>query len=632
MSIETFSSYKYTDKLHKILDKYKKDKYNSINELNEDLYKILVTNIILHKRDNKKIKQKSYFLPRYLLKNFVNKNLKNIIVKEPRFSDEELLNHWEKIQYDPTLETLKEISTFCGKKIIDQKYKYPFDLSEITYDNMIQNKGNVNNKFSGNDGISMEILYNYYPIHQELQSFYNDIFKLGHVPNQWNKGCNILKYKKGNVTEPKNFRPITLLPHIAKWYNRILKYRIREYCEKNKIINKNIQQGAMPGLNGVFTLNKRIELIREHAIKHNKKLYIIFLDLKNAYGSINHNMIEFVLKYYNFPSNVVKYLMNYYNNQDACFKLKEGITKYINWNIGVFQGCSLSDLIFILTINFVINCIFEKYYEYGYCYGDKKILMNAYVDDMCLFGENKRCVQTTLNYLVKSFKKAGCSFSIEKCKVLCINDNCDFSIDNIKIGQIGNEQFKYLGKFINFNKRLEIKYMKNILNELLKSLLNYEKFYYENIKEIKIPKRKKTKKTIHFKRNNNIKKHNLRVNKMIKERKLLTQKAINYDINYLYKNNIIPKIRFMYSLYSNNIKDEIIELVLRYINIDKNKLRKILDNVDKSNKIKMILYGKEDDVISSLVNINEIENEIDKNEIESYLMNLENSHISNCEY
>ena len=88
----------------------------------------------------------------------------------------------------------------------------------------------------------------------------------------------------------------------------------------------------------------------------------------------------------------------------------------------------------------------------------------------------------------------------------------------------------------------------------------------------------------------------------------------------------------MYSLYSNNIKDEIIELVLRYINIDKNKLRKILDNVDKSNKIKMILYGKEDDVISSLVNINEIENEIDKNEIESYLMNLENSHISNCEY
>src|SRR4051794_31586756 len=87
-----------------------------------------------------------------------------------------------------------------------------------------------------------------------------------------------------------------------------------------------------------------------------RRICVSWLDLKNAYGSVRHSLIRFALEYYYFPQFVVDLVLNYYDKLCAKVVTDAWETNLFAYDIGVFQGCTLSTILF----NVVFNLLYES--------------------------------------------------------------------------------------------------------------------------------------------------------------------------------------------------------------------------------------------------------------------------------
>ena len=68
--------------------------------------------------------------------------------------------------------------------------------------------------------------------------------------------------------------------------------------------------------------------------KHNRRQIVVaWLDLKNAYGSVRHNLIQFALSWFHVPLIVRQLILNYY---DKLFVRKNGERR----SLCLILGCS----------------------------------------------------------------------------------------------------------------------------------------------------------------------------------------------------------------------------------------------------------------------------------------------------
>jgi hypothetical protein len=92
---------------------------------------------------------------------------------------------------------------------------------------------------------------------------FNKILDSGIIPSQWTFGNIIPLYKnKGDTTDPKNYRPITLISCLGKLFTSILNERLNQYANRVKLILEN-QAGfrkKYSTLDHIFTLYTLIEL------------------------------------------------------------------------------------------------------------------------------------------------------------------------------------------------------------------------------------------------------------------------------------------------------------------------------------------------------------------------------------
>jgi len=116
-----------------------------------------------------------------------------------------------------------------------------------------------------------------------------------HFPLPWKRATVTLIHKKGDPADPQNFRPIALQPVLGKILNSCVRNRLWSFLTSNNIIDTNTRKGFWPGVDGV---TEHIEVLQHvmHSLKKLKRdVYIILLDLKNAFGEVHHYLIGFAL-------------------------------------------------------------------------------------------------------------------------------------------------------------------------------------------------------------------------------------------------------------------------------------------------------------------------------------------------
>ena len=168
------------------------------------------------------------------------------------------------------------------------------------------------------------------------------------------------------------------------------------------------------------------------------------VELKNAFGSVKHELLIHSLRIAHIPNSIIKYIENFYNSIRVCNKTDSFITKCIDLKIGVFQGDTLSPALFLMVINPILKWI-QHSAHHGYYFRDRPIITLAFADYLTLCLENKRTAQRQLLEVDNATKSVGLTLKPKTCKSLSfysgkLSDASfklqDEIIENINNGQV----------------------------------------------------------------------------------------------------------------------------------------------------------------------------------------------------
>ena len=194
---------------------------------------------------------------------------------------------------------------------------------------------------------------------QILTSIFNSSLANCKIPSDWKHPIiKLIPKSSTDAIDLSEWRLISKLVTIYKVFMSIIGKRVISWIvETNRLSSK--QKGSLPrnGLQEhVFCLNSAIT-----DFKHQSgKMFVMFLDLANAFGSIDHQLMINSLHCYGYPDALVNLTSNIYNNSTFQVETKYGLTEPILRQRGIIQGCPYSVIAFEQGIDIWLRYLNEN--------------------------------------------------------------------------------------------------------------------------------------------------------------------------------------------------------------------------------------------------------------------------------
>lgn len=344
------------------------------------------------------------------------------------------------VWYDYLLKLNKSPPSHTSNSISDKIIELAKDKSFCELDFMVQEgeineviKGLKSNKAVGLDSVSNEMIKSSASqLTPYLQQIFNKVLSLGIYPEQWGQGIITNIHKKGSCLEPQNYRSITITSAIGKLFNAILNKRLETYLQKNHMISAS-QIGFEKGsstTDHIFTLKTIIDKSTQH---NNEKLYVCFVDFKQAFDSVWHTGLMYKLLKLGINNHFFRVIQNMYAKTVLCVKCNHKITDHFKSDIGIRQGDNLSPTLFKIYINDLEKYVAETRDTNPVKIGEKYINCLLYADDVVFVSKSKDGLQNCLNALKQFSEEWKLQINQQKTKVMIFN----------KRGKIFNEEFMY---------------------------------------------------------------------------------------------------------------------------------------------------------------------------------------------
>ncbi|CAG9575311.1 unnamed protein product [Danaus chrysippus] len=276
----------------------------------------------------------------------------------------------------------------------------------------------------GPDGIPYIVFKKCASVRKHLLNIYGKIWSRKQIPECFGKAIFVLIPKKDRVTDPKDTRPIALTNTISKIFFSVLQTRMTRFMLSNNYFRANHQKGFLPGISGCLEHNTLLSESLKDARKSERQITVCWIDLENAFGSIQHELMLFALRWYNFPPLVRDMIASYYSKLRFSIITKEGPSKSLSYNVGLFQGCCLSPIAFNIVINILVDKLIcnEKKWGYRFKFNNKyteSIL--AFADDLAILTRNPKHCQVLLDEVDKFCEWTdGLRTKPSKCHCLCL--------------------------------------------------------------------------------------------------------------------------------------------------------------------------------------------------------------------
>ena len=182
----------------------------------------------------------------------------------------------------------------------------------------------------------------------------------------------------------------------------------------------------------------------EHASRVEKEISIASIDLEKAFDNVNRDSIYEAVMKSSFSDTMKKAVWDIFRIWDKCklFVNKDFVGEIVKTS-GIRQGCTLSPMIFNMTLNGTIDRLNTRFPNNS---------TNAlfFADDALLIGHNKLEIKTKINILREELEKIGLKLNKDKSGIIHIgkpekheidlNDNNDCKLPLPLINEI-----KYLG-------------------------------------------------------------------------------------------------------------------------------------------------------------------------------------------
>ena len=238
------------------------------------------------------------------------------------------------------------------------------------------------------------------------------------MPAYWKQTRLKVILKKGDAQLTENYRPIAVLPILYKVFGQIVCGRLRKTLYDAQSCD---QAGFRLGF-GCDDHLSAITLFAEKFSEVNRALWVVAVDFKKAFDTIDHASLWNALVEQRVPHVYISCLMKLYDRQvrvEQCNRL----SKKFMIKRGTKQGDPISPILFNTTLEAIMRSLkkewlFKKKGVKTGCEQGDYLTNLRFADDILLMGRSLKQVRCMLEDLEAEAKKSGLEIHLGKIKIM----------------------------------------------------------------------------------------------------------------------------------------------------------------------------------------------------------------------
>ena len=329
-----------------------------------------------------------------------------------------------------------------------------------------------------------------------LLALCNFVLRTGRLPHEWQRSRTIFLGKPGAVPDgvtAARYRPICLQNTSYKLFSTLLCKSITPYIDS--IISPH-QKGFRGGFDGCHIQNFLLRTFMAEAALPSKgemhdgtPLFLALLDIRNAYGSIPHNLLLELMSRAGIPSNVTACISSVYHSHVCECETSPAAERSVR--IGLLQGDPISPALSNLYFDTMPQNLPRgegARHASGIC-----IPYLGFADDTLLLHNSVQGLQKLLDSVSTSASALGLHFNPSKCHVLATHrgitydTRTSFNIQGHTIYHSSQaDVYKYLGvPYDSTIQSLAPAALTNKIKEQLTSILVSQLFPWQKLDAIR---------------------------------------------------------------------------------------------------------------------------------------------------
>ena len=294
---------------------------------------------------------------------------------------------------------------------------------------------------------------------QWLALICNAAWKSGKVPTDWQSGITVKLPKKGDLTDPNNWRGVTLLSVPGKVFVLMLLNRLRKAVDDKM---REEQAGFRPGrscTDQIFTLRR----IVERTMEYQQEAHINFIDFEKAFDSVDRECLWKITAWYGIPPCYITIFKSLYEHSRCCVKTDDGFTEEFEVRTGVRQGCMISPLLFGLAIDWMMRKVNDQS-ENGIIWNRRQQLCDLdFADDIALIRNSRDALQLVTDKTEEVGSSIGLRISYKKSKIMSVGGQRPFIPVSLRDQHLEDiNEFVYLGSSISGSSDINVEIKRRI--------------------------------------------------------------------------------------------------------------------------------------------------------------------------
>ena len=227
----------------------------------------------------------------------------------------------------------------------------PFSLLPASTDNVLKLLKEINpSKATSLDNIAGKFLKDGA---SALAEPVTELCNLSILQSKFPDGCKQAKlkplFKKGSKDDPKNYRPISLLPQLSKIIEKTIHNQVQKYLDEKKILYR-----YQSGFRAHHSTDTCLSYLNDKILKgFEAKMFtsMILIDLQKAFDTIDHEIFLDKMACLGFSNSTILWFKSYLQDRSFTVNIGKEYSNHGNLSCGVPQGSILGPLIFLLYVN-----------------------------------------------------------------------------------------------------------------------------------------------------------------------------------------------------------------------------------------------------------------------------------------
>ena len=254
-------------------------------------------------------------------------------------------------------------------------------------------------------------------IGDDLTSVINASYESSCLPSSLRKGLISLIFKKGDRLDRKNWRPITLLNDDYKLCARTLAGRLL------RVIHYVVEKDQTCGVPGRY-IGENVSLLRDlvdYTSETDTPAAILSLDQEKAFDRVGWNFMFNTLSRMGFCPSFIRWVRLLYTDVRSCVLVNGHSTPVFYPSRGVRQGCPLSPLLYVLTMEVLAANLMSHPSIVGLSLPgvlSPLPVVSLYADDTSAIVTSNEGIQTVFDTYSRYEKASGSKLNLGKCKGL----------------------------------------------------------------------------------------------------------------------------------------------------------------------------------------------------------------------